>query len=117
MRVGKSTGKRGSGHAEPGELHGIGRSQEAVSPQQSGHEDLPERSIGFSHMRARALRTGDWKLVWSKRMPHEITWELYNLSTDRSEMHDLAKKHPERVEAMAAEWDQWARRVKVIHEE
>lgn len=77
-------------------------------------EDLPERSLGFDHQGARAFRQGDWKLVWSKRMPHEIRWELYNLAEDRCELKDLAEAEPQRVRSMAASWDAWARRVGVI---
>lgn len=79
-------------------------------------EVLPERTIGFDHQGARALRQGDWKLVWSKRMPHEIQWELYNLAEDRCETNDLASRHPDRVAAMATMWEQWARHVEVIYE-
>ncbi|MCH5375061.1 MAG: arylsulfatase [Planctomycetes bacterium] len=79
-------------------------------------ERLPERAIGFEHQGARAYRKGDWKLVWSKRMPYEIHWELYNLAEDRCETNDLSARHPERVQALAAEWEQWARRVKVIYD-
>ena len=78
-------------------------------------ENLPERGIGFDHQGARAYRKGDWKLVWSKRMPHEIRWELYNLAEDRCETNDLAAQYPDRVQALAAEWEQWARRVNVIY--
>jgi len=77
---------------------------------------LPERAIGFDHQGARALRRGDWKLVWGKRMPHEIRYELYNLAEDRCETNDLANKFPERRDAMIAEWEAWARRVDVIWE-
>jgi arylsulfatase A-like enzyme len=77
---------------------------------------LPQRTLGFEHQGARALRQGDWKLVWSKRMPHDIEWQLYNLAKDRCETRDLAAEHPERVKAMAAQWEQWARRVQVIYE-
>ena len=76
---------------------------------------LPERAIGVRPPRRPRLRQGDWKLVWSKRMPHEIQWELYNLAEDRCETNDLAGDYPERVRAMAAEWEQWARRVNVIY--
>jgi arylsulfatase len=79
-------------------------------------ERLPERAIGFDHQGARAYRQGDWKLVWSKRMPQEIRWELYNLAQDRCETNDLAEAHPDRVQAMAAAWEQWARRVNVIYD-
>ena len=79
-------------------------------------EEMAERTIGFDHQGAHALRQGDWKLVWSKRMPHKIEWELYNLAEDRCETHDLAKELPDRVAAMAADWDKWARHVQVIYE-
>lgn len=75
---------------------------------------LPQRSIGFDHQGAHAFRNGDWKIVWSKRMPHQIEWELYNLAHDRCELHDLASKYPVRVERMVEEWYEWARRVGVI---
>lgn len=80
-------------------------------------EKLPERTIGFSHQGARALRQGDWKIVWSKRMPAEVRWELFNLANDRCEMDDLASRDPERVEAMAKDWENWARRVQVLYDE
>ena len=79
-------------------------------------ERLPDRSLGFDHQAAHALRKGDWKIVWPKRMPHEIKWELYDLSSDRCEMNNLADKYPKRVESMSQEWDTWARRVGVIWE-
>lgn len=79
-------------------------------------EKLAERSIGFDHQGAHALRHGDWKIVWSKRMPHEIKWELYHIDQDCCETEDLAEKHPEKLESMVKQWDQWARRVGVIWE-
>lgn len=74
---------------------------------------LPMRTIGFDHQDAHALRQGDWKAVYSKRMPHELKWELYNLAEDRCELNDLAEKFPERIKQMSSEWEAWARRVKV----
>jgi arylsulfatase len=74
---------------------------------------IPERTLAFEHQEARGLRKGRWKVVWSKRMPHEIRWELYDLENDRCETTDLAEKQPERTEALAAEWLAWAKRVKV----
>lgn len=77
-------------------------------------EETAQRSIGFDHQSAHAIRQGDWKLVWAKRMPHEIKWELYNLAEDRCELNDLADQYPERVEKMARDWEAWARHVNVI---
>ena len=79
-------------------------------------EGLPERTIGFDHQAAHAIRQGNWKAVYSKRMPHKLQWELYNLADDRCEMDDLAKQQPERVKKMTADWAAWARRVGVIWE-
>jgi arylsulfatase A-like enzyme len=75
---------------------------------------LAERGIGFDHQGAHAWRKGDWKIVWSKRMPSEIRWELYNIAHDRCELKDLASSDPNRVEEMVAEWTEWAKRVGVI---
>ena len=48
----------------------------------------------------RALRQGPWKLVSAKLG----RWELYNIDDDRTELNDLASKHPDRVAAMSKEW-------------
>ncbi|MBN1422024.1 MAG: sulfatase-like hydrolase/transferase [Planctomycetes bacterium] len=77
---------------------------------------LPPRSLGFDHQGAHALRKGDWKIVWSKRMPHEIQWELYDLSQDRCETNDLSRREPERLRAMVSEWEKWAKRVEVDYD-
>jgi arylsulfatase A-like enzyme len=79
-------------------------------------EAIPVRGLGFDHQGARAWRKGDWKIVWSKRMPTEIRWELYNLAEDRCEMNNLADKYPDRVQQMVEEWNAWARRVGIIWE-
>ncbi|MEZ6125246.1 MAG: arylsulfatase [Planctomycetaceae bacterium] len=77
---------------------------------------VAKRSIGFDHQAAHALRQGDWKAVYSKRMPHDLKWELYNLAEDRCETRDLADQYPERLNDMVKDWTQWARRVNVIWE-
>ncbi len=49
-------------------------------------------------------RKGPDKLVARRGRP----WELYSIYEDRTEMNDLAGDQPERVRAMAGEWDVWA---------
>jgi len=56
------------------------------------------------------MRAGDWKLV---RLGGNGPWELYNLKTDRTELHDLAATEPARVRELAAKWDAWTVRAKV----
>jgi arylsulfatase A-like enzyme len=65
--------------------------------------------IFWEHEGNRAIRVGPWKLV----AKHRGNWELYNMTSDRTEMHDLAAQHPDRVQAMAAQWQAWADRVGV----
>ncbi len=69
------------------------------------------KPLVWEHEGNRAIRDGNWKLV--AKGP-QGTWELYDLEADRSEMHDLADKHPERVESMAKAWNDWAVRAKVL---
>ena len=59
------------------------------------------------------MRIGRWKLV--RNYPQ--AWELYDLDADRTELHDLAAQHPQRVADMAAQYDAWAARCGVIPRE
>jgi arylsulfatase len=54
----------------------------------------------------RAFRVGDWKVVAAAAPDGYGPWELYDLRTDRSEMHDLAARHPEKVQELAARWQE-----------
>jgi arylsulfatase len=67
---------------------------------------LPERLLYWEHEGNRAVRMGNWKLV----AKHQKAWELYRIPDDRTEQNDLAMKHPDLVEKMAARYEQFARR-------
>jgi arylsulfatase len=51
----------------------------------------------------RAVRQGDWKLVYPVGGP----WELYHITADPIEANNLASQFPERVEQMSARWNDW----------
>jgi arylsulfatase len=55
------------------------------------------------------VRVGDWKLV----ARHAEPWELYNLAKDRTEAMDLTAMHPDKVQALSARYDAWAKRANV----
>jgi len=59
-------------------------------------------SLWWQHEGNRALRVGDWKIVAAGK---DSAWELYDLGTDRTEQHNLAAQQPDRVKAMAAQWE------------
>jgi arylsulfatase len=71
------------------------------------------RPMFWEHEGNAAVRIGPWKLV--KRYPR--AWELYDMDADRTELNDLASRQPERVKAMAAQYDAWAARCGVLDRE
>ncbi len=61
----------------------------------------------------RAYLDGDWRLVTrhERGTPFENdTWELYDLSKDPNEMHDLASSMPDKVAELAGKWTKDAER-------
>jgi arylsulfatase len=62
---------------------------------------LTRDSIWWLHEGNRALRVGDWKIVAPGK---DALWELYDLSSDRSETKNLAADKPEKVKELAAIW-------------
>jgi arylsulfatase A-like enzyme len=67
----------------------------------------------WEHEGNAAVRIGKWKLVRDYPKP----WELYDMEADRTELTDLAAKHPDRVREMAAQYEAWAERCGVIPRE
>jgi len=72
-----------------------------------GQKRDEHESLSWELFGNRAIRQGDWKLVWGAS---ERTWELYDLKADRSETNNLATKYPERVTTMARDWEAWQER-------
>ncbi len=59
----------------------------------------------WEHEGNRAIRIANWKLVAKGA---EGAWELYDIDHDRSELHNLAEKQPDRVKELSAQWQHWA---------
>ena len=80
------------------------------------HEESagPERTLYWEHEGNRAVRQGRWKLVSKWSPPESGRWELYNMDSDRTELHDLSAEQPERVSEMSAGWQNWADRIGVV---
>ena len=62
----------------------------------------------------RALRQGDWKIRWQQKPFGKNDWELYNLTDDPAERHDLAAAEPDKVRALLALWEEYVRENNVI---
>lgn len=70
-----------------------------------GEKPKAREYLFFEHLRSKAVRYGDWKLVC---LNDNSPWELYNLRTDRTEIHNLAAKHPDLVKQLENAWKDWA---------
>ncbi|MCH8476084.1 MAG: arylsulfatase [Opitutales bacterium] len=78
--------------------------------------------LAWEHEGKAGLRKGRWKIVRDFYLQltagqeaagcarGEQPWELYDLESDRSELHDLAAEKPEQVRILAAEYASWAQR-------
>ena len=97
-------GEHAGQHIQP--MEGV-----SLAPAFAGRDLGRTAPLFWEHEGNRALRVGKWKLVAKGAASR---WELYDMDADRTELHDLSKSQPERAAEMAAQWEQIARRVKVI---
>jgi arylsulfatase len=62
----------------------------------------------------KALRKGDWKIVYANPPWGSGKWELYNLAEDRTELNDLAARYPRKLKELEAEYLRYAERTGTI---
>lgn len=60
------------------------------------------------------VRKGDWKLVFVPAPYGPSRWELFDLSTDRTESIDLSGLHPNKVTELIAEWEDYVKLNNVV---
>jgi len=70
--------------------------------------------MGWELYGHRAIRQGDWKIVWDPGEGEDATWHLFNLEQDLAEQFDLGMKAPDRLQAMLRLWDEYRRENGVI---
>ena len=66
--------------------------------------------LWWEHIGNAAIIRGKWKLV----RQYDWNWELYDLTTDRNELKDLASANPDLVAELTAEWEKLADQYGVI---
>lgn len=94
-----------AGLAAPKNLDGVN-----VLPQLKRETvEVPHKSLYWRFGPQKAVRRGNWKLVdWRDfDAKKQSGWQLYDLSKDISEEHDLAATQPELVKELTREWDEW----------
>ena len=77
----------------------------SLAPVFKNKNRAPHSVMYWDHAQGAAIRKDGWKLVRAGR--RKAQWELYRINEDRVELKDLASKHPDKVEALAAEWTAW----------
>ena len=78
----------------------------------TGDASSPHPSLYFSFRSHAALRMGDWKIVREKP---DQRWQLFNLSKDIGESHDLAATRPEKLHQLKAEFQSWEKQFQASH--
>jgi len=73
-------------------------------------------TFGWEVFGHRAIRKGDWKLLWLTSEPSETPqplaegadhWGLYNLAVDPGEANDLSAENPEKVAELLQAWGEY----------
>ena len=71
------------------------------------------RTLFWQHLNHSAVRRGDWKLVTLDDRDTD-SWELYDLSADRSETENVIGEHPRIAEELRTAWQAWAAELNVV---
>ncbi len=88
------------------------------------NQSIERTAIFWEHEGNRAIRQGKWKLVskasynpfhwWGTDEIPMDQWELFDLEADRTELHDLSNRFPDKVEELAKLWMKWANENQVV---
>jgi arylsulfatase A-like enzyme len=71
-------------------------------------------STGWELFGRRAIRQDHWKAVYVPDLEGTSRWQLYDLSVDRGEIHDLAEVHPQRLRDLLSLWKRYCEETGVI---
>ena len=76
-------------------------------------DSLPDtsRPLYWEHFGNQAMRQGPWKII--SHGP-EYRWSLFNMNDDPTELHDVAADHPDVLQRMAEDYDNWSSEVGVV---
>ncbi|MGB8166389.1 MAG: arylsulfatase [Chthoniobacteraceae bacterium] len=78
----------------------------SLRPAFAGQPLQRTQPIFWEHEGNKAVRDGQWKLVQKWKGP----WELFDMTADRTEQHNVLADHPEIASRLEAAWIGWAQR-------
>jgi len=76
------------------------------------HDDVTD--TGWELFGRRAIRRGDWKALYLPQPYGPGAWQLYDLSIDPGEIHDLAASRPDKLAELLPLWDRYVEDTGVI---
>ena len=76
------------------------------------HED--DIAVSWELFGMRAVRMGDFKLLWLAKPYGTGDWQLYDLARDPGELNDLSTLHPKLHTEMIEIWNRYSRETGVI---
>lgn len=76
------------------------------------HED--DTAVSWELFGMRAVRKGDFKLLWLAEPFGSGDWQLYDLTKDPGELNDLSTLHPKLRAEMIEIWDRYSRETGVV---
>lgn len=95
-----------------------GKSMLAVLEGRTAVVHGPGFTMGWELFGKRAIRNGDWKILWEPEHvdwwdPEALgirrnTWQLYDLASDPAEVRDVSQSYPDRLAEMTGLWDRYA---------
>ncbi|NOR66624.1 MAG: sulfatase-like hydrolase/transferase [Woeseiaceae bacterium] len=71
-------------------------------------------AVSWEMLGFRAVRKGDFKLVWLPLPFGNEDWQLYDLSKDPAELNDLSQERPKLRKEMIGMWNQYSEDVGVV---
>ena len=73
-----------------------------------------DTAVSWEMLGFRAVRKGDFKLVWLPLPFGNDDWQLYDLSKDPAELNDLSQERPKLRKEMIGMWKQYSEDVGVV---
>ncbi len=95
----------------------------SLLPMVEGETDETHDYLCWEHEGNRAIKQGKWKLTSYYTEPRQRRvskgprtgpWELYDLTADRTELHNLADQYPEKVAELVEKFEKWSEKMEVV---
>lgn len=78
---------------------------QSLAPALTAEATPSNRTLYFSHMGGRGVRSGNWKAAKLAKQD----WQLFDLQADPGETTDLSEKHPQQLRRMVQQLGDWSK--------